>query len=632
MTTAVPRARGAACAATHLAAAFRCIGRNMMLRLLAPFMPVASVGERSISPLRVGVLGDGGDTDQTAIVMILPVVETASRWLASHIKPVAFASSTLEKAQTLAALVPGSWATSDYEQVVTSTEIDAVYVGLPNGLHYQWTMRALRAGKHVLCEKSLAANAEEARRMVELAHTNHLVLMEALAYVHHPLVDRMHASLASGAIGEVVHVDAHLIMDDRRYNKRGFSYDGSMAGGVMADVGVYVLSVMYVAVGAWPRIERARGCVWAKDFRVDEEMSGSVTFPHITSVRGSFRVSMRSTKRGSGNALTVKGTRGSLSFDTFFMPHRGTLRVGSQASSSSSSTTTTTTVTSGAQASNFTSRVHQLLSFSRLVRARSSSTSEASEHQRDHETSTVGERASTGRSPLHHVQALDQVYAAAGMPYRVGPSGLQPSSPLPRASSQSVENCTNWPIMMASDPLRLPPYEMPPPSPAPPPRSPRHPHRAKRLSPDLSPTQKEDGAEALPQLRPLRFGCLGTSYITERVITQQAALDIMIPHAKVVAVAGRTLENAQRIATRAPGAWATSSYEAVVLSPEVDAVYIALPNGLHYEWVMRALRAGKHVLCEKSLAINAEEVLGTAAQQHRPPTALSHPPPHILLL
>ena len=131
----------------------------------------------------------------------------------------------------------------------------------------------------------------------------------------------------------------------------------------------------------------------------------------------------------------------------------------------------------------------------------------------------------------------------------------------------SVENCTNWPIMMASDPLRLPPYEMPPPSPAPPPRSPRHPHRAKRLSPDLSPTQKEDGAEALPQLRPLRFGCLGTSYITERVITQQAALDIMIPHAKVVAVAGRTLENAQRIAARAPGAWATSSYEAVVLSP-----------------------------------------------------------------
>jgi predicted dehydrogenase len=539
----------------------------MMLRLLAPTMPVAAVGERPISPLRFGALGDGGDTDHLGVVIINPLVETVSTFMASHIKPVAFASSTLAIAQKLASLVPGSWATSDYEQVVQSTEIDAVYVCLPNGLHYEWTMRALRAGKHVLCEKALAANAEEARRMVELAHAKHLVLMEALAYVHHPLLDLMHASLASGTIGEVEHIDAHLIMDDRRYNKRGFNYDGAMAGGVMADVGVYVLSVMYVALGAWPKVDRAHGCVWAKDARVDEEMSGAVTFPH-SPVRGTFRVSMRSTKRGGGNTLTVRGARGTLTFDTFFMPHKGTLRVAS-------------TVTSGAQASNFTSRVHQLLAFSRLVRARSS-TSETG-GQRDHGSTTVGEMTSTGRGPLHLAEALDQVYAAAGMlDHRVGPSGLQPSSSIPRAS-QSVENCTNWPIMTAGSPVRLP-HEIPP--------------------ANLSSTQV--GRAALP-LQPLRFGALGTSYITERVLTQQAALKIMTHHAKVVAIAGRTLENAQRIAARVPGAWATSSYEAVVLSPEVDAVYIALPNGLHYEWVMMALRAGKHVLCEKSLAINAEE-------------------------
>src|SRR4051794_16220264 len=95
-----------------------------------------------------------------------------------------------------------------YEALVTDPELDAVYNPLPNGSHGRWTAAALEAGKHVLCEKPFAANAQEAEAVAAVAARTGLVAMEAFHYRYHPFLDRAQEILASGRIGEVRHIEA----------------------------------------------------------------------------------------------------------------------------------------------------------------------------------------------------------------------------------------------------------------------------------------------------------------------------------------------------------------------------------------------------------------------------------------
>ena len=93
-----------------------------------------------------------------------------------------------------------------YEQVIHSDGIDAVYIALVNGAHYQWAASALRAGKHVLCEKPLTSNAAEARKLEKLAADKSLVLMEAYHNLHHPLTTRMRELVQSGELGSLTSI------------------------------------------------------------------------------------------------------------------------------------------------------------------------------------------------------------------------------------------------------------------------------------------------------------------------------------------------------------------------------------------------------------------------------------------
>ena len=90
-----------------------------------------------------------------------------------------------------------------YEQILSSEDVDAVYIALINGLHYEWAAAALRAGKHVLCEKPLTSNAREARELEQLARQRSLVLMEAYHNLHHPLATRMRELVRSGELGQL---------------------------------------------------------------------------------------------------------------------------------------------------------------------------------------------------------------------------------------------------------------------------------------------------------------------------------------------------------------------------------------------------------------------------------------------
>src|SRR5262249_55576772 len=95
-----------------------------------------------------------------------------------------------------------------YEELLADPSIDAVYNPTPNGLHGRWTLAALAAGKHVLCEKPFTANASEARAVADAADASGLVVMEAFHYRYHPFARRMEELLASGELGEVQHVEA----------------------------------------------------------------------------------------------------------------------------------------------------------------------------------------------------------------------------------------------------------------------------------------------------------------------------------------------------------------------------------------------------------------------------------------
>jgi predicted dehydrogenase len=142
-----------------------------------------------------------------------------------------------------------------YDAMIADPAIDALYIPLPNGLHGQWAIKAAKAGKHVLCEKPIAANAEEATAMAEAARDAGKVLMEAFHYRYHPLAQRMADIVASGELGEIKHVRATMcfplpLFKDIRYNF-------SLAGGTMMDAGCYAVHIARLLGGSDPDVTSA---------------------------------------------------------------------------------------------------------------------------------------------------------------------------------------------------------------------------------------------------------------------------------------------------------------------------------------------------------------------------------------
>ena len=130
---------------------------------------------------------------------------------------------------------------SRYETVLEDRQVDAVYIPLPNHLHKQWTIRALEAGKHVLCEKPLACNAAEAEDMVRAASAKGLHLMEALMYRFHPRSKAIHQLVRRGDIGRprLVRVSFCFHMAKEIFEKKENARLKKTGGGALLDVGCY---------------------------------------------------------------------------------------------------------------------------------------------------------------------------------------------------------------------------------------------------------------------------------------------------------------------------------------------------------------------------------------------------------
>jgi predicted dehydrogenase len=168
----------------------------------------------------------------------------------------AIASREPGRAAAVAAELDIPRAYGSYEELLADPDIDAVYIPLPNHLHAEWTKAAARAGKHVLCEKPLAMNADEAADMVAVCEAEGVRLMEAFMYRLHPSWVATRELVTSGRIGRLMSVDSWFsYFNDDPANIRNIAEVG---GGGLFDIGCYTINASRFLFGAEPVTVDAR--------------------------------------------------------------------------------------------------------------------------------------------------------------------------------------------------------------------------------------------------------------------------------------------------------------------------------------------------------------------------------------
>jgi predicted dehydrogenase len=194
-----------------------------------------------MSKLRIGVLS----TADIARTKVIPGMRTADR-----VDVVAIASRDAGQARRVADELGIPRAHGSYEALLADTEVDAVYIPLPNHLHMEWTMAAARAGKHVLCEKPLALTAADAQRMVDACGAAGVRLMEAFMYRLHPSWVAVRELVDSGRIGRLQAVQSWFsYFNDDPSNIRNIREFG---GGALMDVGCYSVNLSRMLFGGEP--------------------------------------------------------------------------------------------------------------------------------------------------------------------------------------------------------------------------------------------------------------------------------------------------------------------------------------------------------------------------------------------
>ena len=159
----------------------------------------------------------------------------------------AIASRTAEKAAEFA----GQYGTRpcSYDELVAAEDVDLVYCPLPTGLHAEWVEKCLQAGKHVLCEKSLACTYEEVSRLVELAKSRHLLLMESFQFRFHAQNLYVKKLLQEGTIGPIRQVVIRFGIPPFPEGAANIRYSKELGGGALLDNGAYTLKAASYLLG-----------------------------------------------------------------------------------------------------------------------------------------------------------------------------------------------------------------------------------------------------------------------------------------------------------------------------------------------------------------------------------------------
>lgn len=217
-----------------------------------------------MNTVRIGILG--------AARIAPPALVQPARVL-DGVQVVAIAARDRQRAASFAAKHGIATVHDSYDALLADPAIDAIYNPLPNGLHGRWTIAALRAGKHVLCEKPFTANADEAESVAEVARASGLVVMEAFHYRYHGLTARMLEILASRELGDVRHIDTWLCFPLPVADIR---WQLDLAGGALMDAGCYAVHLLRTLAGAEPTVRTARAKL--KSPQVDRYLTAELEF------------------------------------------------------------------------------------------------------------------------------------------------------------------------------------------------------------------------------------------------------------------------------------------------------------------------------------------------------------------
>ena len=192
----------------------------------------------------------------------------------SQVELIGVASRDLTRAQTYASEWRIPRAYGSYDELLGDPDVEAVYISLPNSLHVEWSVRALEAGKHVLCEKPLSPRPDEVEAAFDAADRAGLLLSEAFMYRHNPQTIRLQQLVGDGAIGELRLVRS--VFSYSLYDTANIRLRADLEGGALLDVGCYCVSGSRL-FGGEP--ERATGEAWYGPTGTDWVFAGTLRFP-----------------------------------------------------------------------------------------------------------------------------------------------------------------------------------------------------------------------------------------------------------------------------------------------------------------------------------------------------------------
>ena len=234
--------------------------------------------------------------------------------LAGTVEVAAVAARDRARADAFASKQGIGRAYGSYAELLADPALDVVYIPLPNSLHAEWSIRALEAGKHVLCEKPIASNAAEAEQMAAAAARTGKLLVEAMHWRYHPLAARIREIIDSGVLGPIKRIDAWACVPI--FGRHDIRYRYELGGGALMDLGCYAISALRLAAAAEPRVTGADMRLATPN--VDRWLQAEMQFADGRA--GRITCSMWSSDFLRGE-LVAKGESGTLRVGNPYAPH-----------------------------------------------------------------------------------------------------------------------------------------------------------------------------------------------------------------------------------------------------------------------------------------------------------------------